>query len=434
MTALPDIPRLYTALAECLAVLLFTPALAPRFSKAVTGGITLLWAAGLSAFLGLTGNVPGGLWIPCMVTAIGFSYLYLWGVWSITLLEAGYHCARAFILAELAASVEWQLHCALWPARGPWEPLSLLLLALVYGTLFGIMCYLQHRRPQPAGHLQIGGSAALTAVMLALTAFAVSNLGFLPGSEINMSIFSIRTLVDFSGVLILSVQHEQLQENALHSELAAMDEVLHRQYEQYKRSKEGINLINRRYHELKVQLARIREEQDQTKQNAAIAAMEQNIRQYEAENKTGNPVLDILLTAKSMECQEKQIRMTSVADGHLLDHLSTREICTLVGTALDNAIESCAAEQDPEKRLIRTAVYAQNGFVLFRVENYCKKPVELGADGLPLRSAHGGYDLRSLRAAAQQHGGSMTVHWEDGWFTLRVLLPQAGIQQTEGGE
>lgn len=434
MTALPDIPRLYTALAECLAVLLVTPALMPRFSKAVTVGVTLLWAAGLSAFLGLTGNVPGGLWIPCMVTAIGFSYLYLWGVWSITLLEAGYHCARAFILAELAASVEWQLHCALWPARGPWEPLSLLLLALVYGALFGIMCYLQHRRPQPAGHLQIGGSAALTAVMLALTAFAVSNLGFLPGSEINMSIFSIRTLVDFSGVLILSVQHEQLQENALHSELAAMDEVLHRQYEQYKRSKEGIELINSRYHELKVQIADIRAQRDRAKQDAALAKMENSILQYEAENKTGNPVLDILLTAKSMECQEKQIRMTSVADGHLLDHLSTREICTLVGTALDNAIESCAAEQDPEKRLIRTAVYAQNGFVLFRVENYCKKPVELGADGLPLRSAHGGYDLRSLRAAAQQHSGSMTVHWEDGWFTLRVLLPQAGIQQTEGGE
>ena len=287
MTALPDIPRLYTALAECLSVLLVTPALMPRFSKAVTVGVTLLWAAVLSAFLALTGNVPGGLWIPCMATAIGFSYLYLWGVWSITLLEAGYHCARAFILAELAASVEWQLHCALWPARSPWEPLSLLLLALVYGALFGGMCYWLHISPQPAGHLEISGSAALTAVMLALTAFAVSNLGFLPGSDINMSIFSIRTLVDFSGVLILTVQHEQLRENALHSELAAMDEVLHRQYEQYKRSKEGINLINRRYHELKVQLARIREEQDQTKQNAAIAAMEQNIRQYEAENKTG---------------------------------------------------------------------------------------------------------------------------------------------------
>lgn len=419
MTALPDIPRLYTALAECLAVLLFTPALAPRFSRAVTGGITLLWAAVLSAFLGLTGDVPGGLWIPCMVTAIGLSYLYLWGVWSITLLEAGYHCARAFILAELAASVEWQLHCALWPARGPWEPLSLLLLALVYGALFGIMCYLQHRRPQPAGHLQIGGSAALTAVMLALTAFAVSNLGFLPGSEINMSIFSIRTLVDFCGVLILTLQHEQLRESALHQELSAMDNVLHRQYEQYKRSKEGIELINSRYHELKVQIADIRAQRDRAKQDAALAKMENSILQYEAENKTGNPVLDILLTAKSMECQEKQIHMTSVADGHLLDHLSTREICTLVGTALDNAIAAVRAEPDPEKRLIKVAVYSQGGFAMLRFEHYIEAAPALDADGLPQQ----GSDLKSVRTTVGQHGGSMTMHWENNWCTLRILFP-----------
>ena len=354
-----------------------------------------------------------------MVTAIGFSYLYLWGVWSITLLEAGYHCARAFILAELAASVEWQLHCALWPARGPWEPLSLLLLALVYGALFGIMCYLQHRRPQPAGHLQIGGSAALTAVMLALTAFAVSNLGFLPGSEINMSIFSIRTLVDFSGVLILSVQHEQLQENALHSELAAMDEVLHRQYEQYKRSKEGINLINRRYHELKVQLARIREEQDQAKQNAAIAAIEQNIRQYEAENKTGNPVLDTLLTAKTMECQQENITITSVADGRMLGFLTIRELCTIVGVALDNAIAAVRAEPDPEKRLIKVAVYSQGGFAMLRFEHYTEAAPALDADGLPQQ----GSDLKSVRTTVGQHGGSMTMHWENNWCTLRILFP-----------
>ena len=344
-------------------------------------------------------------------------------MWSITLLEAGYHCARAFILAELAASEEWQLHCALWPARGPWEPLSLLLLALVYGTLFGIMCYLQHRRPQPAGHLQIGGSAALTAVMLALTAFAVSNLGFLPGSDINMSIFSIRTLVDFSGVLILTVQHEQLRENALHGELAAMDEVLHRQYEQYKRSKEGIRLINSRYHELKIQIADIRAERDRAKQDAALARMESGLRQYEAENKTGIPVLDTLLTAKSMDCQQRGINMTSVADGSQLGFLSTRELCTLVGAPLDNAIESVLAEPDPEKRLLRVAIYNQSGCVMLRFENYCAQPVEMGADGLPVHNAHGGYDLQGVQAAAQRHDGTMTLHWADGWFTLRILLP-----------
>ena len=37
----------------------------------------------------------------------------LWVTRTISLLEAGYVCARAFVLAELAASAEWQLHCFL---------------------------------------------------------------------------------------------------------------------------------------------------------------------------------------------------------------------------------------------------------------------------------------------------------------------------------
>ena len=76
-------------------------------------------------------------------------------------------------------------------------------------------------------------------------------------------------------MLILTVQHEQLRESALHSELEAMDEVLHRQYEQYKRSKEGIRLINSRYHELKIQIADIRAERDRlAPQLAACPAIE----------------------------------------------------------------------------------------------------------------------------------------------------------------
>ena len=238
-----------------------------------------------------------------------------------------------------------------------------------------------------------------------------------------MSVYYIRTLVDICGVLILTVQHEQLREAALHSELAAMDEVLHRQYEQYKRSKEGIRLINSRYHELKIQIADIRAERDRAKQDAALARMESGLRQYEAENKTGNPVLDTLLTAKSMDCQQRGINMTSVADGSQLGFLSTRELCTLVGAPLDNAIESVLAEPDPEKRLLRVAIYNQSGCVMLRFENYCAQPVEMGADGLPVHNAHGGYDLQGVQAAAQHHDGTMTLHWADGWFTLRILLP-----------
>ena len=151
---------------------------------------------------------------------------------------------------------------------------------------------------------------------------------------------------------------------------------------------------------------------------AAIAAMEQNIRQYEAENKTGNPVLDTLLTAKSMDCQQRGINMTSVADGSKLGFLTTRELCTLVGAPLDNAIECVTAEPDPEKRLIKVAVYSQGGFAMLRFEHYTETAPALDADGLPQ-----GTDLKSVRTTVGQHGGSMTMHWENNWCTLRILFP-----------
>lgn len=422
MTSFPDIPRLYTALAEWLAVILYAQSRPRRFGKPVTVAVDVGLALMLGLFLELTGSVPLAFWLPCMVTAVAMQYFYLWIMRDANWLEAAYDCSRTFILAEFAASAEWQVHCMLFPQRGGADPPAILLMAVIYGGAFGVVFWLERTRPRPTGHMDVSNKAALVAVVMAMTVFAVSNLSFLDG-DVNMNVLYIRTLVDFCGVLILTVQHEQLREAALHKELAAMDSVLHRQYEQYKRSKEGIKLINRRYHELKIQIADIRAERDHAKQDAALAQMEHGILQYEAENKTGNPVLDTLLTAKSMDCQEKKIRMTSVADGRSLGFLTTREICTIVGTALDNAIESCSAEPDPEKRLIRTAVYVQNGFVMFRFENYCAQPVELGADGLPVKSTHGGYDLKSLRAVAQQHGGSMTLHWENQWFTLRVLLP-----------
>ena len=111
MTAVPDIPRLYTALAECLATLLYARQLAPRYSARHSIVNSLIWMAGLAVFMQLTGSVPLVLWLPCMVAAIGSMYLFLWRTCETTPLEAGYYCARAFILAELAASVEWQLHC-----------------------------------------------------------------------------------------------------------------------------------------------------------------------------------------------------------------------------------------------------------------------------------------------------------------------------------
>ncbi len=70
----------------------------------------------------------------------------LLSVCDISPLDAGYCCARAFILAEFAASLEWQLHCYLWPERPGYHPFSLLLMAAVYAGVYGFTFWFDFRR------------------------------------------------------------------------------------------------------------------------------------------------------------------------------------------------------------------------------------------------------------------------------------------------
>lgn len=57
------------------------------------------------------------------------------------------------------------------------------------------------------------------------------------------------------------------------------------------------------------------------------------------QNKTGNKVLDTVLTTKSLYCNKHGIIFTCVADGTLLDFMDVMDICSIFGNALDNAIE-----------------------------------------------------------------------------------------------
>ncbi|MFQ9707142.1 MAG: hypothetical protein ACLRYR_00300 [Bifidobacterium dentium] len=70
--------------------------------------------------------------------------------------------------------------------------------------------------------------------------------------------FNIRTLVGFGGVAFLYAYHIQLCEQHAMRELSSIRNILQAQYLQYQQSKENIAIINRKYHDLKHQIAVLR--------------------------------------------------------------------------------------------------------------------------------------------------------------------------------
>lgn len=426
---LPDIPRLYTALAEWCACLIYLLPLRGR----LRGWRFVLAAAGTlvaqTAFLTLTGGLSLPFWIPCMAAAVGLMFLFLWLCGGAAALDAGYLCVQAFVLAELAASLEWQLHCFFWP-DGAWSGPGFLVLAGVYGAVFLLMGWLVWRHLGPDRRLGVTARELGSAFIIGVAAFAVSNLSFVSAhtpfsGQYGAEVLNIRTMVDLGGVAILFAHLLQCGDLRIRQELEAMQSVLQNQYIQYQQSKESIDLLNRKYHDLKHQIAVLRAEPDAARRSAYLDEMEADIKQYEAQNKTGNPVLDTVLTSKSLYCARNHITLTCVADGQLLDFMDVMDLCTVVGNALDNAIECEEKIPEPEKRLIHMTLSSQKGFALLRVENYCEEELAF-EDGLPTTTKgdprYHGYGLKSIRYVARKYGGTVTVRVEKGWFELNCLF------------
>ena len=105
-----DIPKLYTALAEWLACVLFVRLLPQRYNAAKTAGIL---AAALPLFglvQWLIGIVPLSLWIPGMIVALVLMYATIWLCCRLNFCDTGFWWALAFTLAEFVASLEWQIY------------------------------------------------------------------------------------------------------------------------------------------------------------------------------------------------------------------------------------------------------------------------------------------------------------------------------------
>lgn len=378
---MPDIPRIYTAIAEWMACMLFILPVKKRFRKWQTAGIMAAVLLIQSVFLVATDDIKIYFWIPCMIVAVFLMIGFIYSCCEVTFTDAAYFGMIAFVVAEFMASFEWQVVCYFfdeamtnwWLCRG--------LLVLIYGVIALILYKILRVHMPKDGKMNISHREYISAGLIAVAVFAVSNMSFLTentpfSGRYSFEIGNIRTLVDLGGIAILYAHLIQCRELRVRKELESVQNVLQNQYVQYKQSRESIELINYKYHDLKHQIAVLRCEDDPKKREEYLNRMEDEIRQYEAQNKTGNKVLDTVLTTKSLYCAKHGITFTCVADGTLLDFMDVMDICSIFGNALDNAIECELKIPDKEKRLVHVTVSKQKNFLLLRFENYYEGNLE----------------------------------------------------------
>ena len=430
-----DIPRLYTAIAEWMACMTYCLVL-KRKMKNLEFIVTAILALVIQgAFLELTKSLPIYFWIPCMLAAVLLMYLFMYIVCDDTKNVIGYYCARAFLLAELAASLEWQLA---YFARGNNSSpvLQGIILISVYALVFIWALHMEKSITRGIFQLEINTRELIAAILIAAASFAFSNLSFIMSNTpfsagVTADVFYIRTLVDVAGIMILYVYQSRICELLAEKELRNIHSMLKAQYDKYRNYQDTFDMINMKYHDLKHQIAGLRAEMSEEQRQAWLDSMEQELESYSPELETGNSVLDTLIAGKMMSCRAKKIKITCVADGNILDFMHVADICTIFGNALDNAIESVTLIEDSEKRLIHIAVSQKKNFVLIQINNYSENRIQL-KNGYPVTTkadkGNHGFGLKSIRYTVEKYHGTITFGQNKNWFELKILIPQGGIE------
>lgn len=441
LASLPDIPRALTGIAEwlaCLVYVLLRPKRVSRGRLIAVAALALVVQVGVQE---LAGHLPLRLWTAGMIAAVGTMYAFSHVAAKGSARDSGYFTARALVLAELVAALHWQMHCFFFlPDDRPGVAWQAAFFVLVYAMSFVVAHRVEARHFRPTQRQGVTRGELSSAIAIALVTFFMSNLSFLNANtpfsgRLGLEIFYIRTLVDLSGFVALYAQQGQRLQHRARAEVQAVDGMLRRQHEQYLASKRSIEIVNRKYHDLKHQIGVIRAESDPGRRASYLDDLEASVAGYATQADTGNGVLDVILTTKTTECAERGIDLTCVVDGATLDFVSAMDLAAIFGNALDNAIDGVMAVPDPEQRLIKVAVYARDQFALLTFENWFDGELHTEDGAIVTRRqdrAQHGYGLKSIRHTAEKYGGSMTVNVEDQWFVLRVLLPLPRVRETRG--
>lgn len=438
MNTVRNIPGIWTSLYHWLGCMFFVSILPKRLRAwqtwLISAAILIIQSALYIAFVadrsGFYFNVTNGLFA-------------LWTLVPVVLFcEVGaacavYYCARAFILSAFGVSLGWQLYTFYASRIG-------LLGSAAAECAFMLPCaaavfaaaYLAERlHVREDAQMKVKPVTAATTVLLAVSIYILSSLSYAaPEAPFtargDSEIFAMRTLVYFGGTAMMFALHLQLCDSFSQQERSALQNVLNTQYANYRANQESVNIVNQKYHDLKHQIAVLRSNIGDEKKLDMLDEMEREIGAYEAQNKTGNEILDTILTGKSLYCHEHGITFTCVADGSLLDSLSVMDMSAIFGNALDNAIESVEKLPDPAERLIHLTVSRQKGFASITVRNrYGAEPRFSG--GIPIttkgeKELHG-YGVRSIMGTAEKYGGTATVAVLGGWFQLNVLIPAGKV-------
>lgn len=303
----------------------------------------------------------------------------------------------------------------------PWILLNYALsMVLVYGIIYRLMF---HRSRLTDDH-NLSFNALLLLLVISLAVNLWMNLIYselVPERSFWISLFEYGFNILCSAFL-LRIQAGMLHESQMEKRLQITNMLWEQAREQYRISKENIDAINIKCHDLRHRLLAI----EGMSETAEYADIMETIDSYGSQISTNNEVLDVIFQEKNFQCRKLGIQFTCIIDGAALNFMDKTDLYVLFGNLIDNCIEAVSKLEEGEVKNVQVTVRRDKGFVIIATENGYVG--QLLWSGGRLRTSKSdadnhGFGMLSIENIVHKYQGRYSIGHEDHIFYMNIVFP-----------
>lgn len=369
-------------------------------------------------------------------------FMMLW-LFRISVGQAMLRCIMGMCLYSIGNAVINNFIMGLWlPGLGDEDAMLYLLLYIVcYGALGAVGYFVFAKNMRSARNLYGMDTPLMYGFLGAMVIFCnivwdISNGIFKHAIEpligtnqyntiVNVvQYFSAFTSVVFS-LFVLGILFMFYRISYLRQEESMLTYLQSEKEKQYEYSKQNMDVINQKCHDLKRQIQALRFS-DSSEREKLYKETQDAADFFDYVVKTDNEMLNTILTEKGLLCHNKRIRLTCTVKGCDFERISVIDLYTMFSNALDNAIECVEKYEEEEKRIISVNISLVGEMNCIMIDNYFDGELNYRSGQLVTSKAdsdYHGFGVRSIQMLAKKYKGDSRISYKNNTFSLQIMLP-----------
>lgn len=373
-----------------------------------------LWGQGFVAFDLFFNPLKFVLFLTAIMLSLKFCL-------KISLMNAVFFTVAGRATQDIAAKIYFIIDGEMFGVLPLWG--SILIYVAVYAAVYVLVYFALCRKIEGYDFDFIHKAEGILIIFGIIMSIVVGQFGDYFRDETQLAMLVILSassvLIDLFILTILFQTFKTNREEQLKKQL----EVIRLQEEkQFEYSKETIELINVKCHDLKHMLGYFEDRLSK----AEIDELKSKVNVYSSSVKTGNKILDVVLAEKSLYAEKFSITVTGMADGKALGFLIGGDLYSLLGNAFDNALEACKEVENKDARFISYNIRRVGEMCLIRVENSFAGEIEMNGEYPVSKKSddnNHGFGVRSIAFTVKKYGGAFSIDAQDGIFRLNITIP-----------